>query len=154
LTEFAPPRGVETKVREANHDQRLRPGTDRGPNRRKPANGAQSLSGRGQRLLAPPSCGSSADVGASGAAGAFVAELARAVADDLEGRLAEQISTALGARGATKLLDRRGLAEALNVSLPTLDRLRRDGCPELLLGDAPRFEIERVLEWLRAKGAK
>jgi len=51
-------------------------------------------------------------------------------------------------------LDRRGLAEELGCGVDTVDRLRREGIPELLVGDAPRFELDRVIEHLRAKGAK
>lgn len=53
---------------------------------------------------------------------------------------------------APKLLDRARLALALGVSLPTLDALRREpSFPELRVGDAPRFELDRVLTWLRAR---
>jgi hypothetical protein len=49
------------------------------------------------------------------------------------------------------LLDRRGLAQALDVGVDTVDRMRGEGMPELRVGDAPRFELERVLEWLRGR---
>ena len=50
------------------------------------------------------------------------------------------------------LLDRRALATALDVSLAAVDRLRNEpNFPEVRIGDAPRFEIDRVLEWLRAR---
>lgn len=49
-----------------------------------------------------------------------------------------------------KLLDRRGLAKTLNISSAALDRLRAQaGFPEIRIGDAPRFEVDRVLAWLR-----
>jgi hypothetical protein len=51
------------------------------------------------------------------------------------------------------LLDRTGLAKALQCSLPSIDRLRREGLPQLTIGDAPRFEIDAVLAWLRARSA-
>jgi hypothetical protein len=51
------------------------------------------------------------------------------------------------------LLDRRGLAGRLDVSLPTLDRLRAEGMPELRLGDSPRFELDACLRWLREKSS-
>jgi len=52
------------------------------------------------------------------------------------------------------LLDRKGLAEALAVSPAALDRLRSEpSFPELKIGDAPRFELDRVLEWLRSRSA-
>lgn len=46
------------------------------------------------------------------------------------------------------LLDRKQLAQALGVSMPTLDRLRRKGLPTVWLVDAPRFELRAVLDWL------
>ncbi len=50
------------------------------------------------------------------------------------------------------LLDRKGLAEALSVSPAAVDRLRAEpSFPELRIGDAPRFELDRVLEWLRSR---
>ncbi len=48
------------------------------------------------------------------------------------------------------LLDRRALAQALDISLPSLDRLRRKkGFPQIHVGDVPRFRLEEVLRWLR-----
>lgn len=52
---------------------------------------------------------------------------------------------------APALLDRRGLALALGCGLDTIDRLRREGCPELRVGDAPRFALTDVLAWLRGR---
>jgi len=52
------------------------------------------------------------------------------------------------------LLDRAGLARELNVSLSKVDRLRREGMPELMLGDSPRFEPEAVISWLRDRRPK
>ncbi|MBK8994595.1 MAG: helix-turn-helix domain-containing protein [Myxococcales bacterium] len=49
------------------------------------------------------------------------------------------------------LLDREQLASALQISLGTLAKLRRDGLPELAVGDSPRFDLEEVLAWLRAR---
>jgi hypothetical protein len=43
----------------------------------------------------------------------------------------------------------------LNISPAALDRLRTEPAfPELRIGDAPRFELDRVLEWLRARGTE
>jgi len=52
------------------------------------------------------------------------------------------------------LLDRAGLARALGVGTTTVDRLRRDGCPVVWLGDSPRFELAACLAWLRARGKR
>ena len=50
------------------------------------------------------------------------------------------------------LLDRHGLAVALNLSTKSLDKLRDEkGFPELRLLDSPRFELAAVLEWLRTR---
>jgi hypothetical protein len=50
------------------------------------------------------------------------------------------------------LLDRNGLAQALGCSPSQVDRLRRGGLPMIRLGDVPRFELTRCLEWLRQRG--
>lgn len=49
------------------------------------------------------------------------------------------------------LLDRAQLARQIGVSCGTVDRLRREGLPALLVGDAPRFQLDRVLAWLAAR---
>jgi hypothetical protein len=74
--------------------------------------------------------------------------------------LREEIAAAVGAikpaapaNDAPTLLDRTQLAKALGCSLPTVDRLRRQGAPQFLLGDAPRFELDAVLAWLRTRSA-
>lgn len=64
----------------------------------------------------------------------------------------------LAAHGATTqkpiALTRQGLAEALDVSLATLDRMiARGEVPFFHVGDQKRFELDRVLESLRARGA-
>ncbi|MGC4088334.1 MAG: hypothetical protein QM756_10625 [Polyangiaceae bacterium] len=79
--------------------------------------------------------------------GALAGQLAEPVAE----LVVERLAVVLAERPAPRLLDRRGLAALLDVSLPTVDRLRAEGCPELRVADAPRFEAERVLEWLRGR---
>jgi hypothetical protein len=54
------------------------------------------------------------------------------------------------AKPVARVLDRAGLAAALAVSLPTIDRWRREGMPSIQRGEVYRFEIDRVLAWLRA----
>jgi len=49
------------------------------------------------------------------------------------------------------LMDRHGLAQLLDVSLSTVDRLIREGVPRVYVGDAPRFDRERVMAWLEAR---
>lgn len=51
------------------------------------------------------------------------------------------------------LLDRAALALALGCSGSLVDKLRRQGMPHVRLGDSPRFELERCLDWLRKAGA-
>ena len=53
--------------------------------------------------------------------------------------------------GPPPLLDRAGLGRALDVSIATVDRLVRDGCPFLLVLDSRRFEIDVVKAWLRSR---
>jgi hypothetical protein len=53
---------------------------------------------------------------------------------------------------APVLLDRNGLAKALGCSPSQIDRLRRLGLPFIRLGDVPRFELARCLDWLRQRG--
>jgi hypothetical protein len=53
------------------------------------------------------------------------------------------------------LLDRQALARALTVSLPTVDRLRREeGMPTIWVLESPRFDLREVLEWLRKQKAE
>jgi hypothetical protein len=52
---------------------------------------------------------------------------------------------------APALLDRRALAAALACCTDKIDQLRREGMPVVKLGDSPRFELQRCLEWLRAR---
>lgn len=51
------------------------------------------------------------------------------------------------------LVDRSGLAHALSCSLSTIDRLRSEGCPQVLVGDSPRFRVAAVVQWLEARAA-
>jgi hypothetical protein len=81
---------------------------------------------------------------------AITAAVARAVeplADELA-ELRRQLSAPVP---PPALLDRRGLARELGVSLATVDRLRGEGLPELRVCDAPRFELAEALSWLRAR---
>ena len=51
------------------------------------------------------------------------------------------------------LLDRVGLARAIDKSPASVDRLCREGMPYLRVGDVKRFELENVLVWLRERSA-
>jgi hypothetical protein len=74
-----------------------------------------------------------------------VSELGALVRQEVAGVLAAQTAP------PPALLDREGLSLALGCSGSTVDKLRRGGMPHLHLGDSPRFELERCLEWLRQK---
>lgn len=73
-------------------------------------------------------------------------ELAELIRKAVDAALAElqEISPAL--------LDRNGLAQRLGVSVGMIDRFRRDGCPVVWVGSAPRFELDAMLAFLRARG--
>jgi predicted DNA-binding transcriptional regulator AlpA len=67
--------------------------------------------------------------------------------------VAEEVAKVRTGAPARALVDRRGLASALAISTAALDRLREEPAfPEVRIGDSPRFELDRVLEWLRARG--
>ena len=55
---------------------------------------------------------------------------------------------AVGADAAPTLLTREGLAKAFACSPGHIDALRKRGLPTVRLGDAPRFSLPAVLEWL------
>lgn len=69
-----------------------------------------------------------------------LAELIRAAVEEA---LAEQRQDL-----APALLDRAGIARALGISPSTVDRLRRDGLPCVLIGDSPRFLAAECVSWL------
>jgi hypothetical protein len=75
---------------------------------------------------------------------------AEELAEVVRSVLAEELAERLPKTGPT-LLDRRGLAAELGCGVDTLDKLRREGLPTLMLGDSPRFELAAVLEWLRER---
>lgn len=74
---------------------------------------------------------------------------------ELSALVREAVAQALTASSspAPLLLDREGLSIALGCSGGMVDKLRRRGMPHLRLGDSPRFELERCLEWIRKDGA-
>jgi hypothetical protein len=57
----------------------------------------------------------------------------------------------VGPRAPTPLVDKRMLAHALGVSIPSIDRLcRNQRIPYVLVGEVRRFDLEAVREALRA----
>jgi excisionase family DNA binding protein len=47
-----------------------------------------------------------------------------------------------------KLLDKKELAEWLGISIPTIDRWRKDGLPFIQTGKLVRFQKTKVQSWL------
>jgi excisionase family DNA binding protein len=52
-----------------------------------------------------------------------------------------------------RALSRRGIAEHIGVSLPTVDRLVGEGMPHVRIGDSPRFFASDVVAWLKTRGS-
>ena len=52
----------------------------------------------------------------------------------------------------TKMLTKKELAEKLNVSIPTIDRLLKDGIPRIYIRGAVRFDYDEVVRWLKERG--
>lgn len=74
--------------------------------------------------------------------------------DTLCERVAMRVAEILAAQPPIPaLIDRRTLARELGVSQPTITRMLRAGMPHLVLGSVPRFELGRVIEWLRSRKA-
>lgn len=83
------------------------------------------------------------------------AALALLTPEQVRAVVSEAVAAALAEHqpvASPRLLDRQALAEMFGCSLPTVDKLRAEGMPELRVGDSPRFEREAVLGWLRSRG--
>jgi excisionase family DNA binding protein len=52
------------------------------------------------------------------------------------------------------MLTKQELCEWLKISLPTVDRLMKQGMPHLKIGKAVRFEQEDVKKWLEEQQGK
>lgn len=50
-----------------------------------------------------------------------------------------------------KLMTRKDLAAFLRVTTRTVDNLRAEGLPTIMVGASPRFDIEQVKSWLKEK---
>lgn len=77
-------------------------------------------------------------------------ELAALVREAAAAAVAEALGNGLP---TAQLLDRGALSLALGCSPSLVDKMRQRGMPHLRLGDSPRFELERCLEWIRKDGA-
>jgi hypothetical protein len=74
--------------------------------------------------------------------------------DELRELVHETVTAALAERepaSTPTLLDRRGLGRALGCCCDTVDKLRREGMPEVRVGDVPRFHLDDVIAWLKTR---
>lgn len=44
------------------------------------------------------------------------------------------------------------LAERLNISVPMVDKLMREGMPKIKIGKSVRFDYDEVLKWIKERG--
>jgi hypothetical protein len=138
----------------ATHDRRNPKGQDRSKDRTVSKDRDARVSRRGQSLLAGGRQGSGGSPrlpAPAGALDAIVEQLAARVAADVESRVSELIAGALESGRPPRLLDRRGLAEALGCGVDTVDKLRKDGLPTVWVVDSPRFDFAECLAWLKAR---
>jgi hypothetical protein len=84
------------------------------------------------------------------------AAFAVALGDLVREAAAEAVRAALGEHAPPEppsaLVDRRELARQLACSDRTIARLESEGLPVVRVGDAPRYELAEVLQWLRGRG--
>lgn len=50
------------------------------------------------------------------------------------------------------MLNKEELAKELNISVPMVNKLMRQGMPRIKIGTAVRFDYEEVLTWLKERG--
>jgi hypothetical protein len=78
--------------------------------------------------------------------------------DELRAIIREELRAAVAecapAPAAAPLVDRRGIACLLAVSLATVTRLTAEGMPCTHVGDAPRYSADEVRAWLTARGRR
>jgi hypothetical protein len=112
---------------------------------------------------APPSTAQAAGAAESGDAKHRVGSHSGAVSgiilamtlEDFDERVAAAVAKALASQTPRpELLDRRGLAVALDCSIATVARLMADGCPHLRVGDSPRFRMTEVTAWLATRDSR
>lgn len=144
---------TDDQTGDTHHDstQRIRSRQARPARHSKPTHSGPRLSRPGQPVLTRGDLHSSTRNGSATTATAIDA-VVRLLADAVADRLLEQLAELTSAASAPALLDRRGLAQSLGVGVDTVDRLRREGMPTLMVGDSPRFELDAVLAWLRERG--
>lgn len=50
------------------------------------------------------------------------------------------------------MLKKKELAEKLNISVPMVDKLMREGMPKIKIGKSVRFDYDEVLKWIKERG--
>ena len=50
------------------------------------------------------------------------------------------------------MLKKKDLAEKLNISVPMVDKLMREGMPKIKIGKSVRFDYDEVLKWIKNEG--
>ena len=50
------------------------------------------------------------------------------------------------------MLNKKQLAKKLNISIPMIDKLMKNGMPKIKIGKSVRFEYEEVLKWIKERG--
>lgn len=81
-----------------------------------------------------------------------VAGFVEGLVELIAARVVEQLGTT-PATPAKQLLTKQELAQAWSCSVSSIDRLRLEGLPTMLIGESPRFCPDAALEFLRSRGA-
>ena len=50
------------------------------------------------------------------------------------------------------MLKKEELAKELNISVPMVNKLMRQGMPRIKIGTSVRFELVEVVKWLKERG--
>jgi hypothetical protein len=140
---------------------RNRKGTARGTKRTVAEDSRPGVSRAGQRLLPGRSdaAGGAAGLPPAAAAAAAPVDASRLLVTltlaEFDERVARIVDERIAARSAERrsptLLDRRGIAAAFDVGVDTIDKLRREGMPTIMVGDSPRFQFASCIAWLNAR---
>lgn len=72
----------------------------------------------------------------------------------IDQRVAAAVTAAIAnlpARAEPALVSTSQLCEQLSISKATLHRLRARGLPCVMLADAPRFSVAKVIAWLESR---
>lgn len=74
--------------------------------------------------------------------------LSAAIRTVIRSELETTVAALAGAQTKPEFIDRHALAAELSTSVATVDRLCRAGMPFVRLGDARRFRLAEVAQWL------